>query len=74
MYEVLTSFFAELLREAVASSALNLSAEQIARLLIFLLRGIKDIAEDAESVHQLLIQEVDLFLAALSAQRSPSSA
>jgi len=73
MYEVLTSFYAELLREAVASSALNLSAEQIARLLIFSLRGIKDIAEDAESMHKLLIQEVDLFLAALLARRSPSS-
>ncbi len=73
MYEVLTSFYAELLREAVASSALNLSAEQIARLLIFSLRGIKDIAEDAESMRRLLIQEVDLVLAALSAQRSPSS-
>lgn len=70
MYEVLTSFYAELLREAVAASPLKLSAEQMARLLIFSLRGIKDIAEDAESMHQLLIQEVDLFLAALSAQRN----
>jgi AcrR family transcriptional regulator len=66
MYEVLTSFYAEVLREAVASSALKLPAEQVARLLIFSLRGIKDIAEDADGLHQLLIQEVDLFLAALS--------
>lgn len=70
MYEVLTSFYAELLREAVGASTLSLSAEQIARLLIFSLRGIKDIAEDAESMHALLVQEVDLFLAALSAHRS----
>ena len=65
MYEVLTSFYAELLREAVEASRLKVSAEQLARLLIFSLRGIKDLAEDAESMQQLLIQEVDLFLAAL---------
>jgi AcrR family transcriptional regulator len=73
MYEVLTSFYAELLREAVAASALKLSAEQLAQLLIFSLRGIKDIAEGAESLHQLLIHEVDLFIAALSARGSAPS-
>ena len=67
MYEVLTSFYAELLREAVMASSLKLSAEQVARLLIFSLRGIKDIATDAESMHTLLVQEVELFLVALSA-------
>ena len=65
MYEVLTSFYAELLEEAVAASSLNLSAAQLARLLIFSLRGIKDIAIDEESMQELLTQEVDLFLAAL---------
>lgn len=65
MYAVLTSFYAELLQEAVHASPLKLSAEQVARLFIFSLRGIKDIAEDAESMHKLLIQELDLFLAAL---------
>lgn len=73
MYEVLTLFYAELLKEAVVASPLKLSAEQVARLLIFSLRGIKDIATDAESMHQLLVQEVDLFLTALSVRRSPSS-
>ena len=65
MYEVLTSFYAELLQEAVSESALDLSPVQLARLLIFSLRGIKDIATDAESMQELLTQEVDLFLAAL---------
>ena len=65
MYEVLAAFYAEMLREAVAASPLRMSAEQVARLLIFSLRGIKDIAENAESMHRLLTQEVDLFLAAL---------
>jgi AcrR family transcriptional regulator len=66
MYEALTVFYAEVLREAVESSALKLPASQVARLLIFSLRGIKDIAEDEESLRRLLTQEVDLFLAALS--------
>jgi AcrR family transcriptional regulator len=66
MYEVLAAFYGELLLEAVTASALDISADQVARLLIFSLRGIKDIAEDAESMHHLLIQEVDLFLAALT--------
>ena len=65
MYAVLTSFYAELLEEAVTASALNLSSVQFARLLIFSLRGIKDMAVDAESMQELLNQEVDLFLAAL---------
>ena len=65
MYAALTSFYAELLQEAVHASPLKLSAEQLARLFIFSLRGIRDIAEDAEGMHKLLIQELDLFLAAL---------
>ena len=67
MYEVLTIFYAELMQEAVARSSLKMSSVQVARLLVFSLRGIKDIAEDAESMHSLLVQEVDLFLAAISA-------
>ena len=72
MYEVLTSFYAELLREAAQAAALGISAEQLARLLVFSLRGLKDIAEDGESMRRLLVQEVELFLAALSAEEKPS--
>ncbi len=74
MYEVLTLYYAELLEEAVAGSPVHLSAQEVARLLIFSLRGIKDIAEDAEGLRRLLLQEVDLFLAALSVQKEPSTA
>ena len=73
MYQTLTLFYAELLQEAVAGSGLKLSAGQVARLLVFSLRGIKDLAHDADSMHQLLTQEVDLFLAALSAHKIRSS-
>ena len=66
MYEVLTEFYAEILRDGVQASPLGKSPEQIARLLIFSLRGIKDIAKDAETMHRLLVLQVDLLLSALS--------
>ncbi len=65
MYEVLVCFYAELLQGAVAASTLKMSPMQLARLLVFSVRGIKDIATDADTMHELLTLEVDLFLAAL---------
>ncbi|MDR3616764.1 MAG: TetR/AcrR family transcriptional regulator [Candidatus Obscuribacterales bacterium] len=65
MYEVLVHFYAELLEESVATSTLKMSSEQLARLLVFSVRGIKDIATDTDTMQELLTLEVDLFLAAL---------
>jgi AcrR family transcriptional regulator len=65
MYEVLVCFYAELLEDSVAASTLKMSSEQLARLLVFSVRGVKDLAMDADTMHELLTLEVDLFLAAL---------
>ena len=65
MYAALEDFWAELLRESVAASKLNTTAEELARLLIFSLRGVKEIARDATHMRQLIALQVDILLAAL---------
>lgn len=65
MYDVLADFYAEILRDAIADAGIGMSPDHFARLLIFSLRGIKDLAPDKASLQKLLAQEVDIFLAAL---------
>ena len=67
MYASLESFWADLLREAVAASKLKTTPEELARLLIFSMRGFKDIAEDAAHMRRLIALQVDVVLASLGA-------
>ena len=68
MYASLESFWADLLREAVAASKLETTPEELARLLIFSMRGFKDIAEDAAHMRRLIALQVDVVLASLGAR------
>ena len=68
MYAALEAFWADLLREAVEVSELNTTAEELARLLIFSLRGVKEIARDAAHMRRLIALQVDILLAALKAK------
>ena len=65
MYALLENFWAELLRNAVATSRLKTTPEELARLLIFSMRGLKDIAEDATHMRRLIALQVDLVITAL---------
>ena len=65
MYASLESFWADLLREEVAASKLKTTPEELARLLIFSMRGFKDIAEDAAHMRRLIALQVDVVLASL---------
>ncbi len=65
MYAVLESFFADLLREALEASKLKCSAEELARTLIFAMRGLKDTALDGAHMRRLIALQVDLVLAAV---------
>ena len=65
MYAVLEAFWADLLRDAVAASKLRTTPEELARILIFSMRGFKDIAEDAAHMRRLIALQVDVVLAAI---------
>ena len=67
MYASLESFWADLLREGLAGSKLKTTPEELARLLIFSMRGFKDIAEDAAHMRRLIALQVDVVLASLGA-------
>lgn len=67
MYAVLASFYSELISDAARRCPLNISAEQLANILVFSLRGTRDLADGAERLREITTQQVDLFLAALAA-------
>ena len=68
MYAALEAFIADLLRDAVAASKLKTTPEELARVLIFGMRGFKDIAEDAAHMRRMIALQVDIVLALLSAR------
>ncbi len=68
MYTALEAFLADLLREAVAASKLKTTPAELARILIFGMRGFKDIAEDAAHMRRLIALQVDVVLASMKAK------
>ena len=68
MYAALETFWADLLRDAVAVSKRKTTPEELARLLIFSLRGLKDTAEDATHMRRLIALQVDVVLAFIGAR------
>ncbi len=68
MYAALEAFLADLLRDAVAASKLKTTPEELARVLIFGMRGFKDIAEDAAHMRRMIALQVDVVLASLNAR------
>ncbi len=65
MYGALEAFLADLLREAVVAAKLKATPEDLARVLIFGMRGFKDIAEDGDHMRRLIALQVDVVLSAL---------
>lgn len=65
MYAALEALFAGLLRDAVAASKLKATPEELARVLIFGMRGLKSIAEDGVHMRRLIALHVDVVLQSL---------
>ena len=65
MYAEIADFLADLMREAVTASRLKTTPEQLAWVLLFAMRGLKDMAEDGDHMRRLIAVEVDVVLAAL---------
>ncbi len=68
MYAALEAFLAELLRDALAASKLKTTPAELARVLIFAMRGFKDIAEDGAHMRRLIALQVDVVLASMKAR------
>jgi AcrR family transcriptional regulator len=71
MYDVLVSFYSELFRDVVAESTLRITADELAKLLVYSLRGIRQVAADEATLRPLLTKQVDVFFAALQATATP---
>ncbi len=69
MYGALEAFLADLLRDAVASSKLKTRPEELVRILLFGMRGFKDIAEDGAHMRRLIALQVDVVLGAIGANK-----
>lgn len=68
MYAELEAFLADLLREAVAKSKAQASPEDLARILIFGMRGFKDVAKNRKHMQRLIALQVDAVLALINVQ------
>ncbi len=68
MYSDLEAFLADLLRDPVAASKLKTTPAELARVLIFAMRGFRDIAEDGAHMRRLIALQVDVVLASLKAK------
>ncbi len=68
MYATLEAFLADLIREALHASKLKATPEELARVLIFAMRGFKDIAEDAAHMRRLIALQVDVVLTSMKAR------
>ena len=68
MYADLEAFLAGLLRDAVVASKLKTTPEEMARILIFGMRGFKDIAQDGAHMRRLIALQVDVVLASIKAR------
>lgn len=65
MYADLEAFLADLLGGAVAASRLKTTPAELARVLIFSMRGFRAIAADGAHMRRLIALQVDVVLAAL---------
>jgi AcrR family transcriptional regulator len=65
MYEQFIKFLAELLAEPVRASKLKARPEDVARALVYSLRGLKETATDSAHLRRLISLQVDIVLAAL---------
>jgi AcrR family transcriptional regulator len=67
MYKRLEDFLAELIRPGLAGSKLKAEPEELARILIFGMRGFKDIVRDADHMRGLIALQVEVVLMAMKA-------
>lgn len=65
MYAALEAFLAAILAESLAASELQCTPQELARILIFAMRGFRTIASDGAHMRQMIALQVDVIVAAL---------
>jgi len=65
MYADFQALIAALLVAPVAASSLDATPEELARVLIFAMRGFKETVTDKRDMHRLIALQVSLLLTAL---------
>jgi AcrR family transcriptional regulator len=68
MYKRLENFLVELIRPGLAGSKLKTDPEELASILIFGMRGFKDIARDATHMRSLIALQVEVVLMGMKAR------
>ena len=68
MYERFCAFVAGLIQETVAHAAVQPSAPELARTLVFSMRGLEETAADGTDMRRLIDLQVSLLLALLGAR------
>ena len=68
MYAEFETFLADLLRDELAASPLQLAPEVLARVLAYAMRGFKDSAVDADDMRRLIAAQIELVVAAICAR------
>ncbi|WP_428487736.1 TetR/AcrR family transcriptional regulator [Rhodopila sp.] len=68
MYAKFQALIAELLIEPAAASSLHATPEQLARVLIFAMRGFRETAVDAADARRLIALQVSVLLTALESR------
>jgi len=70
MYADFQALIAALLVAPVAASSLDATPEELARVLIFAMRGFKETVTDKRDMHRLIALQVSLLLTALEADQA----
>ena len=65
VYEKLQRFVAELLADSVRRSGLRTTPEQVARILVGSMRGLKEAAKDSSDIRRMLALQISILLRGL---------
>ena len=70
-YDKFGGLLADLLREPLTTSRLELRAEEVARTIVFAMRGFKDIAASGDELREMIAIHVRLVASAIELRLSP---
>ncbi len=64
-YAAFETFLTELLEDAASASGLRTSPQRLARVIVYAMRGFKDVARDGKHMREMITLQVDVLVAAL---------
>lgn len=73
-YEGFGTLLEEVLREPVSRSRITQPAHEVARVMVYAIKGFKDIAKDGEDIRRLIATQVAVVAAALASDQPANAA